>query len=61
MSGNGHETRRVEDIIWREDLYPRFEPDPPTVQRYAESIKHLPPIAVFVRLILLTGGDCREE
>lgn len=45
----------VDSIIWRKDLYPRFEPDPATIQRYAESIEHLPPIEVNQRNELIDG------
>jgi ParB-like chromosome segregation protein Spo0J len=49
------ETRAVDQIVWRQDLYPRFEPDPATIQRYAESIDRLPPIWVNQRDELIDG------
>jgi ParB-like chromosome segregation protein Spo0J len=52
---NGHETRRIDEIVWRKDLYPRFEPDPATIQRYAESIELLPPIQINQRNELIDG------
>lgn len=45
----------VSDVVWRKDLYPRFEPDPATIQRYAESIEMLPPIKVNQRHELIDG------
>lgn len=45
----------VNDVVWRKDLYPRFEPDPATIQRYAESIEMLPPIKVNQRNELIDG------
>lgn len=47
--------RPVDAIVWREDLYPRFEPDPATIQRYAESLDKLPPIQVNQRDELIDG------
>jgi ParB-like chromosome segregation protein Spo0J len=52
---NGHDTRRIDEIVWRKDLYPRFEPDPATIQRYAESIELLPPIQINQRKELIDG------
>ena len=34
------------DIVFREDLYPRFEPNQRIIQEYSESIEYLPPIEV---------------
>lgn len=48
-------TINVSDVVWRKDLYPRFEPDPSTIQRYAESIEVLPPIKVNQRHELIDG------
>jgi ParB-like chromosome segregation protein Spo0J len=48
-------TLELGDVVWREDLYPRFAPDPTTIQRYAESIEHLPPIEVNQHNELIDG------
>lgn len=58
MAGNGTptaETRRVDEIVYREDLYPRFEPNPTKIQEYADSIELLPPIEVNQRNELIDG------
>jgi len=49
------EVRKVNDIIWREDLYPRFAPDPARIQQYAEAIELLPPIEINQRGELVDG------
>lgn len=36
----------LDAVIYRDDLYPRIEPDPSTIQRYAEDLEVLPPIEV---------------
>lgn len=48
-------SRPVDAIVWRKDLYPRFEPDPETIQRYAESLDYLPPIEVNQHNELIDG------
>lgn len=53
MDNNG--TRKVSEIIWREDLYPRFEPNQALIQKYAYSIEHLPPIKISQSNILIDG------
>jgi DNA modification methylase len=45
----------INDIIWREDLYPRFEPDPSRIQQYAEVVELLPPIEINQRNELIDG------
>jgi DNA modification methylase len=45
----------VDDIIWREDLYPRFEPDPGRIQQYAENVELLPPVEINQRNELVDG------
>lgn len=45
----------VSAIIWREDLYPRFEPVPSRIQQYAECIGLLPPIEINQRNELIDG------
>lgn len=47
--------RKVSDIVFREDLYPRIKHDPSLVQRYAENIELLPPIEVNQNNILIDG------
>jgi len=49
------ETRKVSQIIFREDLYPRIAHDPKTVQEYAENINMLPPIEVNQHNELIDG------
>lgn len=46
---------KTQDIIYREDLYPRFEPDQATIQKYSESIEYLPPIKINQNNILIDG------
>jgi len=50
-----NEVRQVNDIVWREDLYPRFEPNPTAIQRYADDIELLPPIEVNQNNELIDG------
>lgn len=45
----------IEEVIWREDLYPRFAPDPARIQQYAECIELLPPIEINQRSELIDG------
>lgn len=54
-SSNGHKTLAVGKVIWREDLYPRFNSDAETILRYAESLEQLPPITVNQRGELIDG------
>jgi len=46
---------RTEEVVFREDLYPRIKPDPTIIQRYAENIDLLPPIEVNQHNILIDG------
>jgi len=46
---------KVEDIVWRKDLYPRFDPNPATIQQYAESLEQLPPIEINQHNELIDG------
>ena len=50
-----NQERKLTDIIWREDLYPRFEPVPERIQQYAECIDLLPPIEINQRNELIDG------
>lgn len=43
------------DIVFRQDLYPRFEPDQAAIQRYSDSVEFLPPIQVNQHNILIDG------
>lgn len=45
----------VAAVIFREDLYPRIETSPITVQKYAEDLAVLPPIEVNQNLELIDG------
>lgn len=49
------ETRNVQDIVWREDLYPRFEPTPAKIQEYAEVVELLPPVEINQHDELIDG------
>jgi hypothetical protein len=40
------ETRSIDAIVWREDLYPRLKSDPKKIQEYAENLSVLPPIEI---------------
>lgn len=48
-------TIRTDAVVYRKDLYPRFEPDPKTIQTYSECIEQLPPIEVSQDNILIDG------
>ena len=49
------ETRKVDKIKFREDLYPRIKKDPALVQQYAEVLDILPPIEVNQHDELIDG------
>jgi DNA modification methylase len=49
------ESRNTQDIIWREDLYPRIAKSPETVQKYADDLTVLPPIEINQNDILIDG------
>ena len=46
---------KIEDVIYREDLYPRFKQNPKIIQQYSETIEQLPPIIVNQDNILVDG------
>jgi hypothetical protein len=46
---------KVEEVVYREDLYPRMKADPATIQRYAENLEVLPPIEVNQHNELIDG------
>lgn len=48
-------TINTNDIVYRDDLYPRFEANQALIQRYANSIEHLPPIKINQNNILIDG------
>lgn len=49
------ETIKVSEIVFREDLYPRFEPNQSIIQKYANSLEYLPPIKINQNRILIDG------
>ena len=49
------ETRKTQEIIFRDDLYPRLKPNPAKIQEYAENIDRLPPIEISHTGILIDG------
>lgn len=49
------ETKKVSEIVCREDLYPRIEKNPLTVQKYAECLDVLPPIEINQHNELIDG------
>jgi hypothetical protein len=49
------ELRKVTEIKYREDLYPRIEPNPAVIQRYADNLEVLPPIEVNQHNELIDG------
>lgn len=46
---------KVKDIVFREDLYPRINTSPETVQKYAANLDVLPPIEVNQHTELIDG------
>ncbi len=42
-------------IVYREDLYPRFKPNPSLIQTYAENLDQLPPVEVNQHNELIDG------
>jgi DNA modification methylase len=49
------EQKKVSEVVFREDLYPRIETDAPTVQRYVDSIDKLPPVQINQHNELIDG------
>jgi len=45
----------VKDVIFREDLYPRFESNQVLIERYSNAVDNLPPIMVNQNNILIDG------
>jgi ParB-like chromosome segregation protein Spo0J len=48
-------TIKTSEVIFREDLYPRIEPNAKLIQQYAENIENLPPIEINQHNILIDG------
>ncbi len=46
---------KLNEIQFRKDLYPRFEPNHQVIQKYSEAIEYLPPIKVNQNNILIDG------
>lgn len=46
---------KTSEVIFREDLYPRIEPNAKLIQQYAENLDNLPPIEVNQQNILIDG------
>ncbi len=46
---------KTADVQYREDLYPRFKPNPGVIQEYAANLDMLPPIEVSQQNILIDG------
>ena len=49
------ETRQVDKIKFRDDLYPRFKHDPALVQKYAQDLELLPPVEINQHNELIDG------
>lgn len=47
--------KKIKDIVFRDDLYPRFNPNPQLIQKYADSLEYLPPIKIDQNGILIDG------
>lgn len=54
-TNDGVITIGLADVVYREDLYPRINPDAATIQRYAENLDVLPPIEINQHNILIDG------
>lgn len=46
---------KTSEIVYRQDLYPRFEPNQAQIQKYSDSIEFLPPIKLNQNNILIDG------
>lgn len=46
---------KIEEVVFREDLYPRFEPHQDLIETYSQSTDKLPPIMVSQNYILIDG------
>ena len=54
-NGNGHNKLKLEEVIIRDDLYPRLDTSPHIIEVYRENIEVLPPIEVNQRNELIDG------
>jgi hypothetical protein len=45
----------LSEVVYREDLYPRFKPNPQKIQEYADNLDRLPPIEIDQHNILIDG------
>lgn len=45
----------TKEIVYRKDLYPRFNPNQEVIEKYSQSIEQLPPIMVNQNHILIDG------
>jgi hypothetical protein len=52
---NDGQTIKAAAVKYRDDLYPRFKPNPQAIQQYANNIDRLPPIEVNQDGILIDG------
>jgi len=48
-------TIKTSEVIFREDLYPRFQPNQAIIEKYSDSIEFLPPIKLDQHKILIDG------
>src|SRR3990167_625945 len=48
-------TVKIDEVIWREDLYPRQKQDASLIQRYSENLSVLPPIEVNQHCEIIDG------
>lgn len=46
---------KLQEVVYRADLYPRFEPNHAMINRYSDSIEYLPPIKINQDNILVDG------
>ena len=47
--------KKIDEIIFRKDLYPRFEPDVKKIGEYSENVERLPAIVINQDNILIDG------
>lgn len=51
----GKTSIHLDEVEYREDLYPRFEPDQSQIRSYAKALENLPPIEINQDNILIDG------
>lgn len=54
-SKNGYRKLKIEDVVFRDDLYPRDAHDPRLIEAYSENLEVMPPIEVNQRNELIDG------